>query len=164
MRLTFAPAQASELKDIMEIENAGFTPAEAASPAAMRQRIKLIADTFIVAHDPSGKVVGYVVGPATNSRYINDDLFTQVEANSVDAPYIAILSLAVAPNFRGQGIGGQLLAQLDQVAVRQHRQGITLTCLKRLVSFYQVHGYKNEGVADSHHAGETWYNLVKELR
>lgn len=164
MNLSFAPAEMSELSAIMAIEQAGFTPAEAASKSAMAERIKLISDTFIVAHDGAGQVVGYVVGPAIAKRYLTDSLFEKIHINRPDDPYIAILSLAVDSHYRRQGIGGQLLTQLDQVARQQHRSGITLTCLPRLVPFYQSHGYVNEGIADSQHAGEQWYNMVKDLK
>ncbi len=69
----------------------------------------------------------------------------------------------MAPTAQGVGLGGQLLAQLDVVATAQHRQAITLTCLRRLVGFYEAHGYVNEGESASAHAGEVWYNLVKPL-
>ena len=147
---------------IMTIEQAGFTPDEAASEAAMAQRIAVIPDTFLVAHD-HGQVAGYIVGPAMTKRYISDDLFTALTTNSADAPYLAVFSLAVAPAQQGRGVGGALLDAFAKRARTQGRQAITLTCLERLVPFYEAHGYINEGMADSDHAGEVWLNMVREL-
>ncbi|MFC6180255.1 GNAT family N-acetyltransferase [Lactiplantibacillus daowaiensis] len=161
MTMTFAPAQAADLTEIMAIEQAGFTPDEAASETSMAQRIATISDTFIVAKDDQGHVAGYIVGPASDARYITDDLFAAVTPNVATANYQTVLSLAVAPNTQGSGLGSQLLAELARVAKAQHRAGITLTCLQRLVPFYEKNGYTNEGQADSDHAGEVWYNLVK---
>lgn len=59
----------------MAIENAGFTPEEAAAEAAMAERIRTIADSFIVARTSGGRIAGYVVGPVTAARYISDGLF-----------------------------------------------------------------------------------------
>ncbi|WDF81902.1 GNAT family N-acetyltransferase [Lacticaseibacillus pabuli] len=155
-------AQPNELAQIMTIEHAGFTPDEAATEAAMRDRIVQIPDTFLVA-EQNGQVTGYVVGPALTQRYITDDLFKTLTPNETSAPYLAILSLAVAPSAQGQGVGGQLLTAFAARARDQGRQAITLTCLKRLIPFYEAHGYVNEGIADSAHAGEVWYNMVQTL-
>lgn len=163
MSYNFAPATADELTQIMAIEHSGFSDAEAASTDSMAQRIAVISDTFIVAHTATGAVAGYIVGPASKERYITDDLFETTTPNQPNAPYQTVLSLAVAPNHQGQGIAGALLTELAKVAKAQNRQAITLTCLKKLVPFYEAHGYQNEGVAASDHAGETWYNLVLAL-
>lgn len=146
----------------MTIEQAGFTPDEAATQAAMQARIQAYPDTFIVAVVES-HLAGYVVGPAIKARYLADDLFEQAVANPLDAPYQAVLSLAVAMNMRNHGVGAALLQQLATVATAQKRQAITLTCLARLVPFYEANGYVNEGESESTHAGEVWYNLVKPL-
>lgn len=158
----FRPAQASDLAAIMAIETAGFSPAEAATKSSMQARIAAYPETFIVAV-VADQVLGYIVGPAIDQRYLTDELFASATANAAVAPYQAVLSLAVAPNRRGQGLGGQLLAQLAQVAAAQHRRAVTLTCLKRLVPFYAAHGFRNEGQSASSHAGEVWYNMVKPL-
>lgn len=162
MAIEFRNAQAADLQTIMTIENAGFTPDEAATEDSMRERIALIPDSFIVATE-SDQLLGYIVGPAIDVRYLYDELFAHLTANDAHAQYLSVLSLAVAPDAQGRGVGGQLLAAFAARARQQGRSGITLTCLKRLVPFYEAHGYVNEGVADSAHAGETWYNMVTEL-
>jgi len=161
MTFTFTPAEITDLPEIMTIERAGFTPAEAASDASMAQRIAQISDTFIVAKDDHGHVAGYIVGPASDNRYITDDLFATVTPNVTTAKYQTVLSLSVAPETQGSGLGSQLLAHFATIAKAAHRRGITLTCLKRLVPFYEKNGYTNEGQAESEHAGEIWYNMVK---
>lgn len=155
-------AQLPDLPQIMAIENAGFSPAEAASEASMHQRIQLIADTFLVAREGTS-VLGYIVGPAFAHRYLTDELFEKITPNTATDPYQTVLSLAVSPQHQQAGLGSQLLTALAQVARQQRRQAITLTCLQRLVPFYERNGYMNEGVSASAHAGETWYNLVLPL-
>ncbi|GAT17755.1 GNAT family N-acetyltransferase [Secundilactobacillus silagei] len=160
--LTFQPAKPNQLSAIMTIENQGFTPDEAATKPSMAERIDRISDTFIVASQDQ-QVLGYVVGPASDERYLSDDLYAHLTANKPSDRYQTVLSLAVAKSARDQHIGSQLLAELAQVAHAQNRTAITLTCLKKLVPFYERNGYVNEGVSDSAHAGETWYNMVKTL-
>ncbi len=164
MKLHYQPARMDELVAIMVIEEAGFSPAEAATRTAMAERIRLYPDTFIVATDEANQVVGYIVGPAFSQRYLTDELFEQSHANRRDDPYQTVLSLAVHPDFRGHGIGSHLLAELAQVAKAQSRVAITLTCLAGLIPFYESNGYQNEGISASSHAGETWYNLVYPLQ
>lgn len=116
MKIIFSPAKIQELDEIMAIENAGFNSEEAASREAMQERIQMIPDTFIVAHNESGKVLGYIVGPASKERYITDDLFEKTVPNQMDQEYQTVLSLAVSPDYQGAGIGGMLLDQLAKTA------------------------------------------------
>lgn len=163
MNIVFDRAKLADLNDIMKIENAGFNAKEAASREAMKERIQNISDTFIVAHNDHGDVLGYIVGPSSSQRYITDDLFEKTVPNKPTDQYQTILSLAVSPKMMGKGIGGQLLDQLAIIAKKMGRSAITLTCLDRLQPFYKKHGYVSEGVASSKHAGETWYNMVKNI-
>ena len=103
----------ADLEELIRIEQENFSPAEAASPQAMKERLEKIADSFLVA-------VAY----------------------------------------QGQGIGSLLLAALKELAVRQKRQGISLTCHDELISYYEMNGFVNEGLSQSTHGGATWYDLV----
>lgn len=160
MTLQFRNAQKSDLAQIMAIERAGFSSAEAATPQAMAQRIAVIPDSFIVATNTLDRVLGYVVGPVIPDRYLTDDLFDQSQANPELGGYQSVLSLAVAPAHRQAHIATRLLTELAKESQAHQRLGITLTCLRRLVPFYEKNGYRNEGVSQSQHAGEVWYNLV----
>lgn len=163
--VVFNSVKLIDLPTIMQIERKGFSSQEAASIQAMAERISLIPDTFLGAY-LSGKLVGYIVGPAISQRYLSDDLFNHVIKNPAAAlaPYQSVLSLAVDPAFRGQKIGSQLLKVLAQQAKIQQRQGIILTCLPQLVPFYQRNHYVDEGLSASQHAGEQWHNMFLPLK
>ncbi|CDG03877.1 GNAT family N-acetyltransferase [Lactococcus lactis] len=152
----------ADFEQIINIENTCFPPNEAASPEAMRKRIEIISDTFLVAFD-NGKVLGYIVGPVTNSRYIDDELFEKVIPNRTGLPTQTILSLAVAPKAQGKGVATALLNELAKVSRVQGREIISLTCLERLKPYYKAHGYVDEGIAESVHGGEVWYNMTFNL-
>lgn len=154
----------SDLDQIVAIEQAGFTPEEAGTPAAFKVRIDNLADSFLVARDDQGTVQGFIVGPVDASPYVLDDMYATSKPNQPTGCNQLVLSLAVAPSAQHQHLGSQLLAALEDVAKKAQRETISLTCLDRLVPFYEQNGFHNDGVADSDHAGEIWYNLVKPLR
>lgn len=164
MNFTYQHAQLQDLKDIMRIEHSGFSTAEAATTDAMHDRIKFYPDTFIVAKNHHAQVVGYIVGPSFSQRYLTDELYEKATPNDPHDPYQTVLSLVVAPHYQHRGIAGQLLLELAKIAHRQDRRAISLTCLAKLIPFYERHGYQNEGVAASDHAAETWYNMVLTLK
>lgn len=152
----------SDLSEILEIENEGFTPKEAATEKALIDRIQNIKDTFIVA-ESNGEIAGYVNGPVIENMYITDDLFETIEPNPSTGGYIAILGLVVAKDYRNQGLAGQLLKQLESTAKDNQREGITLTCKADLIPFYEKYGYTNDGISASEHGGVQWFNLIKQF-
>lgn len=152
----------SDLSEILEIENEGFTPKEAATEKALIDRIQNIKDTFIVA-ESNGEIAGYVNGPVIENMYITDDLFETIEPNPSTGGYIAILGLVVAKDYRNQGLAGQLLKQLESTAKDNQREGIKLTCKADLIPFYEKYGYTNDGISASEHGGVQWFNLIKQF-
>ena len=158
--ITLRNVQATDLEQLLIIENEGFTKEEAASKEAFIERIQLIPDTFIVA-EKDGKIVGYINGPIIAQKYITDDLFEKIVANPNTGGFQSVLGLAVSKKARNQGIAKILLTKMEQLVKEHNRQGITLTCREELVAFYEKYGFVNEGVSASQHGGVRWYNLVK---
>ncbi|BGE81341.1 GNAT family N-acetyltransferase [Staphylococcus petrasii] len=160
--MKFRNVTKEDLPTLIELENQGFTPEEAATPKATKERIATIPDTFIIAED-NKKIVGYINGPVITQKYITDDLFEIINPNPDIGGYLSVLGLVVSKSHQEQGIAGQLLSQFENLARQHSRLGVTLTCREELVPFYEKYGYTNEGLSDSQHAGIKWYNLVKEL-
>ncbi|MFC3931996.1 GNAT family N-acetyltransferase [Streptococcus dentapri] len=156
-------AKKEDYGEILDIEMVNFLREEAASPEAMKERLAIIPDTFLVA-ELDHRVVGYIVGPVIDKRYLTDDLFETIKPNSGQSGFIAVQSLSVAPNYQGQGIGTALLAALKDLALAQGREGISLTCRAELISYYELNGFSDEGESSSQHGGQIWYNLVWEYR
>lgn len=152
----------ADLPDILRIENLGFTPDEAGTEAQYRDRIAKLAATFLVGKI-AGRVVGFVVGPATTEPLVEDWMYETTPTNLVQGGNQLIFTIAVDPAYRGQHLGSQLLTAMTALARSQQRQTVALTSLDRNVPFYEKNGFDNRGVADSDHAGEIWYNLVKTL-
>lgn len=151
-----------DLERLIEIENLSFTKEEAATEAAFVNRIRMIPDSFFVAVD-LGEIVGFVNGPVMETDYITDDLFSETKENSKTGGVQSILGLAVHPMHRKKGIASALLTYLETEAKSKNRKAVTLTCLERLIPFYEKHGYVNHGISQSEHGGEVWYNMTKIL-
>ena len=151
-----------DLAQLVAIENACFTVAEAATCEAFEKRIEKIADSFFVAEE-AGKLVGLVNGPVVQTEFITDELFADITENPVAGGHQTILGLAVAPVAQKRGIAKQLLQKLEAQAMSQQRETITLTCQNDLVPFYEKLGYVNKGQSNSTHGGEVWVNMSKSL-
>ncbi|QMU08375.1 GNAT family N-acetyltransferase [Levilactobacillus suantsaii] len=156
------PATRADLPAILRIENAGFTPEEAGSPAAYEARLAAFPTTFLVAHD-HGTIVGFICGPIVTESLVADWMYADAPQNLPHGGHQMVLTVAVAPAAQGQGIGSQLLSALAQVAATRGCTSMALTCLADRIPFYQKNGFRSLGVSQSAHAGETWYDLVKDL-
>lgn len=158
--LTIRNAQATDLEELLRIENEGFTNEEAATREAFMERIQLIVDSFIVV-EKEGEILGYINGPVINQQYITDDLFEEIHENPNRGGYQSILGLAVSMRARNQGIAKILIEKMEELVKENQREGITLTCKQELVSFYEKYGFVNHGISESQHGGVIWYNMVK---
>jgi ribosomal protein S18 acetylase RimI-like enzyme len=163
--LRFRSVTIDDLKTVIEIENEGFTPEEAATPEAFEIRIKAIPDTFLIAEDiETNRIVGFIDGPVVGKRYITDDLFDTVVPNPKTGGHQSVLGVAVRTDERKRGIGSALVKELIRVSLEAERDTITLTCRDILIDFYTNIGFKNEGVSESTHGGYVWYNMIYELK
>lgn len=155
----------NDLEAIVDLESAAFQMTKEQTKKDMIGRIKNYPDTFLVAEE-DGKVIGHVLGPSFNQRYITDELYFKNHPNRAKDQYQTILSLAVSPKYRKHGIATALLEQLSSVTKGQGRKAITLTCLPKLFSFYEKRGFKNEGKTSDDIPdpdGISSYNMVKDI-
>lgn len=150
----------TDLPEIVRIENLGFTPEEAGTKEQYQDRIEKLQDTFLVARIDE-QVAGFVVGPAVKEKFVEDWMYENTPKNLPTGGNQIIFTIAVDPKFRRHSIGSKLLKAMEDNAKKAQRESISLTSLEKNLPFYLKNGFKNLGVADSEHAGETWYNLVK---
>ncbi|NRS48912.1 MULTISPECIES: GNAT family N-acetyltransferase [Brevibacillus] len=160
--ITIRNAKPEDLPALIAIEHLCFSPEEAATQEAFEKRIRLIPDSFFVA-EADGIIAGLINGPVIESPFITDDLFQTIKENPASGGHQTILGLAVSPTFQNRGIASMLLAHLEASAKVSGRETITLTCKDNLIGYYERHGYLNNGVSSSDHAGEIWYNMSKPL-
>ena len=155
-------AELQDLDAIERIELENFSEEEAIAREILRDHIEKIQATFLVA-ECQGQILGYIEGPVRPERYLIDSSFSKVEDLShLEQGFISITSLSIAKEAQGLGVGTLLLDALKEIAVKDHRQGINLTCHDYLIPYYEKQGFTNEGRSESQYAGEVWYNLVWE--
>lgn len=154
-----------DLEEVVNLESAAFKMTKEQTRNDMIGRIENYPDTFLVEQE-DGKVIGHIFGPAFNKRYIEDELYFNNHPNQKDDRYQMILSLAVLPAYRKQGIATKLIEALAQEARKQNRQAISLTCLPKLIKFYEKRGFHNEGKTSDDipdPTGVTSVNMVRTL-
>ena len=156
-------ANMGDLDAIVAIEQANFSPEEAISREVLAQHIEKNVSSFLVAEE-NGQLLGYLEGPVVPWRHLDDSSFEQVEDFSQEpGGYISITSLSISPQAQSSGLGQNLLEQMKEIARRDGRIGINLTCHDYLIGYYEKNDFVNEGLSKSTYAGEVWYDLVWEV-
>lgn len=154
-----------DLGEVVNLESAAFKMTKEQTKNDMKGRIENYPDTFLVAQE-DGKVIGHIFGPAFNKRYIEDELYFENHPNQKDDCYQMVLSLAVLPEYRKQGVATKLIEAMTQEARKQNRQAISLTCLPKLIKFYEKRGFHNEGKTSDDipdPTGVTSVNMIRAL-
>ena len=156
-------ANMGDLDAIVAIEQANFSPEEAISREVLAQHIEKNVSSFLVSEE-NGQLLGYLEGPVVPWRHLDDSSFEQVEDFSQEpGGYISITSLSISPQAQSAGLGRALLEQMKEIARRDGRAGINLTCHDYLIGYYEKNGFVNEGLSKSTYAGEIWYDLVWDV-
>ena len=139
--ITIRQATLSDLEEVLAIEEANPSSEEAFSRQSLEESIRKTAGTFLVAGDEN-ELLGYVLG----------------EVKSIHPKWIEIKSLTIHPDHWGQGLGTLLLAALKQGTVELDYQGILLQSPDELLSYFEMNGFVEEEVTESHYGcGSEWY-------
>ena len=139
--ISIRQATLSDLEEVLAIEEANPSSEEAFSRQSLEESIRKTAGTFLVAGDEN-ELLGYVLG----------------EVKSIHPKWIEIKSLTIHPDHWGQGLGTLLLAALKQVTVELDYQGILLQSPDELLSYFEMNGFVEEEVTESHYGcGSEWY-------
>ncbi len=152
----------AELKDLdrlTQIESLCFPIEEAADCNKIKSRIEAFPNHFFVLLSKDEQIAGFINGLVYASPVLIDEMFDNANLHDENGSYQMILSLAVAPEFQGKGYGTALLHHLLKSSKEQHRKGVTLTCKKELIPFYEKAGFLNQGRSASVHGGFEWYEM-----
>ena len=143
--ITIRQATLSDLNEILAIEESNFSADEAVRRQSLEECIRKSAGTFLVARDEN-QLVGYVLGAEVSETH------TQALLN------LEIKHVVIHPDHWGQGLGTLLLAALKQVTVELDYQGILLQSPDELLSYFEMNGFVEEEVTESHYgSGSEWY-------
>ena len=149
----------ADLAAYAAFEAACFPPEQVASREDLARRLTAYPGHILIG-EHSGAAAGYIMGPVIDRLYIEDHMFADPGCHSPAGPYQSVFSLAVLPAFRGRGFGGQLIRAMADLARREGRRAVTLTCLEAKVGYYAAFGFQDHGVGQSVHGGVPWHNMV----
>lgn len=160
----FRTIHADEAETAENIELACFPPNEACKLPIMKQRVELAPDIFlVVVEKENGKMVGYITGLATNEVHLRDEFFTEPILHDPDGNNVMILSVAVLPEYRNQGLAREMMRIYLNRETDRNRQSIVLACLEGKVKMYEKFGFRDCGESGSAWGGERWHEMVCEL-
>lgn len=143
--ITIRQATLSDLDEMLAIEEANFSSEEAVSRQSLEESIRKSAGTFLVARDEN-QLLGYVLGTLVSETHTHTNGSLEIKR------------LAIHPDHRGQGLGTLLLAALKQVTVELDYQGILLQSPDELLSYFEMNGFVEEEMTESHYgSGSEWY-------
>ena len=163
MEYIIRQARPEDLDQVAEVERICFPEAEAAGRGSLRLRIQAFPESFLVAEEQGGAIIGFINGAVTDKKTISDDMFEDAGLHKEDGAYQSIFGLDVLPQYRRQGIAAALMEGLIRSAEEKGRKGLILTCKERLIPYYGKFGYRNMGVSESVHGGAVWYDMIMEF-
>ena len=148
-RFEFRTIEPEEIEEAITIEQICFPPNEACSAEAMRARVKVAADLFLVAIDKeNGKMAGFLNGLATDDEILKDEFFTDASLHNPEGKNVMLLGLDVLPEYRSQGLARELVRRYLEREWGRGRKEIILTCLESKVAMYEKFGVKDMEVTD----------------
>jgi len=159
-RFEFRSIRQEEADEAADIEAVCFPPNEACSLQRMKERIAAASDTFLVAVDrENGKIAGFINGIATDEMQLRDEFFTDTSLHNPEGNVLMILGLDVLPEYRGQGLGRELVYSCCRREQNKGRRMAMLTCRGKLVKMYKRMGFTDYGESGSTWGGEKWHEM-----
>ncbi len=143
-------------------ESACYTT-EGATKEKIQKRILLYPEGFLIA-ESMGRIMGLVNGAATDKEDITDEKLKDMVGHTKDGRNMVIFSLAVLPEFQGNGISKQLMSRFIEVSTDLKKEKILLICKSGLVPYYQNHGFLYGGKSKSKHGGFEWHEMFLPLK
>ena len=147
-----------DLDAIAAVEAACFPAAEAATKEEFAGRLTHYADHFWLLFEDE-KLVSFVDGFVTDTPDLTDEMYADASLHDAHGAWQMIFGVNTLPEYRKQGLAGQLLRRAIADAKAQGRRGLVLTCKDRLVHYYAGFGFVSEGVSVALNAG-LWYNTL----
>ena len=147
---------------VVEIEQLGFPPAEAATPEALKERMAAFPESFFVA-EKDGKLIGFVNGACSDEIALPDSAYHDLKNHKPDGICQQIFGLNVRAEYRRQGIGAALMRHMIESARERGKKVVILTCKEAKIPFYTEIGYRLIGLSSSEHGGASWYEMRYEF-
>ena len=138
-------ADPGEADRLAEIEAICFPPAEAASHEEVVKRMGAFPENFVVAVKDE-QIVGFINGGTTDKPVLPDEFYHDITLHRKDGDIQTVFGLNVIPEYRHQGIAGELVEYFKELAKERGKKALILTCKEHMIPFYESHGLKKLGV------------------
>ncbi len=155
-------ADKHDVNGCYKTESACYTT-EGATKEKIQKRILLYPEGFLIA-ESMGRIMGLVNGAATDKEDITDEKLKDMVGHTKDGRNMVIFSLAVLPEFQGNGISKQLMSRFIEVSTDLKKEKILLICKSGLVPYYQNYGFLYGGKSKSKHGGFEWHEMFLPLK
>lgn len=163
-RFEFRSIRKDEAEQAIAIEQECFPPHEACSPKAMKERIAVAPDLFLVAIDRmTGNIAGFLNGISTSEDSFRDEFFTDIRLYEPEGKNVMLLGLDVLTKYRGQGLAREIVHQYRMREQENGRSMLILTCLQEKVEMYLKFGFIDRGIANSTWGNEKWHEMALEM-
>ena len=147
----------NDLDDCYRVESACYT-SDGATRQKIQKRIKLFPKGFLVA-EYGDRVIGLINSASTDREDITDEELKDMVSHDKDGRNMVIFSLAVLPEFQGNGISRQLMSRFIEISKVLKKEKILLLCKSELIPYYQNYGFLYGGKSRSKHGGFEWYEM-----
>lgn len=151
-------AAIEDLAAVSEVERACFPPLEAASEESFKARLESFPNHFWLMFD-GDKLVSFVDGFVTDNPELTDDMYSDASQHDENGAWQMIFGVNTLPEYRRQGLAGQLIRRCIEDARQQGRRGVVLTCKQEKIHYYERFGFVFEGVSDSVHGNVEWNKM-----
>ncbi len=155
-------ACAIDLDAIAKIEQLCFPKNEAASKNALIERFKVFPNNFFVL-EINHSIIGFINGNFTNSKVISDSFYHNANLHNPEETYASVFGICILEKYRGLGYGSMLLNEYCDMALREKKKAVILTCKEAYLSFYETNGFTCLGVSKSTHGNAKWYDMIRSL-
>ena len=106
------------------------------------------------------EITGYVNGVATNEDVIRDEFFCEGgHLHDPDGSTVMLVSLVVMPEYRGLGLGREIMRVYAERERAKGRKRMILTCVEKKIKMYEKFGYRLLGLSNSIYDGLVWYDM-----
>ena len=138
-------------------ESACYT-SDGATREKILKRIMLFPEGFLIA-ESEGVIIGLINSASTDKEDITDEELKDMVGHVKDGRNMIIFSLAVLPEFRGNGISKQLMVRFVEVSKFLKKAKILLICKSELIPYYQNYSFLYGGKSNSKHGGFEWHEM-----
>jgi len=161
--ISIRPVTGNDLDVCTHIEATCFAPSEAATRERIQARIEQFPQGFHIA-ECDGQAAGMVNACATHSDDITRDDLKKMIGHQDSGANMVIFSLAVLPQFQGQGVARRLMRHFIERSRNMGKARILLLCKDYHIDFYRKLGYRHGGLSRSQHGGFAWHEMIYNIQ